>query len=305
MTNLVYLDGEFVPQEQARLSVQDRGFLFGDGVYEMIRAVDGALFELLPHLQRLETGLRALRIAPDGAASRVRLLEVAQRLLSENGLTTGHATVYVQITRGPAPRTHAFPSASTLPTVHLSVARFQPPEEVRRIGATAVTQPDMRWARCHLKTVNLLPNVLAKQAALEADAWEAVFVRDGFITEGSSTNVFGVRGGELFTYPDCNYILSGITRRVIIGIAAELGLPVRETPILAGEAWSLDELFITGTTTDVLPIVRLDGRPIASGAPGPVARLLQERLAERLAGAARPRPPEDLPHLSGAGAPVA
>jgi D-alanine transaminase len=289
MADLVFLDGKFLPRQRAHISVQDRGFLFGDGVYEMIRASGGRMFEPDRHLERLESGLRALRIGV-GTPSRYDLLEIARRLLEGNGLLAGDATVYLQITRGAAVRRHNFPPDATPATVFVSAATFLPLEELRHRGGSAITQPDTRWSRCHLKTVNLLPNVLAKQAAVEADVTEAVFVRDGFITEGSSTNVFGARDGELFTHPTSNHILPGITRAVVLELAAEIGLRVRETPILAAEARDLDEMFITGTTTDVLPIVRLDGRPVAGGVPGPIALLLQERLAERLEGPTRPLP---------------
>jgi D-alanine transaminase len=166
--------------------------------------------------------------------------------------------------------------------VFLSASPFTPNEAQRANGATAVTYPDIRWSRCDLKTVNLLGAVLAKQHAVAAGSLEAVFIRDGVITEGSHTNVFGVIGGELRTYPRCNYILSGITRDVVLELAIEEGVNVREAPILQQDIGRLDELFVTGTTSDVTPIVQLDGRAIGTGRPGPIARRLGDALQRRL-----------------------
>ncbi|CAN5830904.1 aminotransferase class IV [soil metagenome] len=279
---LVYLDGTYLRRGEARVSVDDRGFIFGDGVYEVIRASGGCLFTADEHLARLERGMRGIGIPMHADCARDRLLAIAEHLLRENGLLEGEATVYVQVTRGCAPRTHHFPAPECAPTVYLSAARFTPPVQIRVVGASAITHPDIRWSRCDLKTLNLLPNVLAKQRAVEAGATEAILVRDGVVTEGASTNVFGMVGGELRTYPVANYILAGITRGVVIHLAAELGITVAERPILAEELPHVEELFITGTTTDVLPVVQLDGRPIGDGRPGPITNALGEALARRM-----------------------
>jgi D-alanine transaminase len=281
---LVYLDGAFVPKEQAKVSVDDRGFLFGDGVYEVTRAFRGRLFEEGAHWERLQAGMREVAIRQH-SLDRGRIREIYEHLLSENGLGTDDAIVYLQITRGCAPRTHAFPGPDCEPTTYAFAAPFEAPAELRRNGVAAITHPDIRWCRCDIKSLNLLPNVLAKQRAVEAGAWEAVLVRDGAITEGSSTNVFGVLDGELWTYPRSNYILPGITRAVVLEIAADLGIGVREAPIYVERIGSLEELFLTGTTTDVQPVVRLDGRPIGGGLVGPVAREIQGALMERMGAA--------------------
>jgi D-alanine transaminase len=280
MPGVVYLNGEFLPRERATLSVDDRGFIFGDGIYEVTRVVNGRLFEADRHMRRLEYGLRGIGIDPRMSADQI--IDVHYRLIQENGLTTGEATVYLQITRGAAPRTHYFPPASTAPTVFLSASPFTPNDAQRTNGATAVTYPDIRWSRCDLKTVNLLGAVLAKQQAVASGSLEAVFIRDGVITEGSHTNVFGVVDGELRTYPRCNYILPGITRDVVLELAIEAGVNVREAPILQQEIGRLDELFVTGTTSDVTPIIALDGRTIGSGKPGPITRQLGAALQRRL-----------------------
>jgi len=266
--------------ERATLSVDHRGFIFGDGIYEVTRVVNGRLFEADRHMRRLEYGLRGIGIEPRLSADQI--IDIHNRLIQENDLTSGEGTVYLQITRGAAPRTHYFPPASTPPTVFLSTSTFTPNPAQREQGASAVTYPDIRWSRCDLKTVNLLGAVLAKQHAVAAGSLEAVFIRDGVITEGSHTNVFGVIDGELRTYPRSNYILPGITRDVVLELAVEQEVTVRETPILQQEIGRLDELFITGTTSDVTPIVQLDGRPIGTGEPGRITRTLAAALERRL-----------------------
>lgn len=279
--NTVYLNGSFLPRDQAKLSVDDRGFFFGDGVYEVTRAVNGRLFEPDRHQSRLARGLRELRIDP--RISLDELFDHHTRLLQENGLEAGEAYVYLQITRGAAPRTHHFPPAGTPATVFLSATQFVPPNEQRAKGVPAVTYPDYRWSRCDLKTVNLLPAVMAKQHAVDHGAFESVFVRDAAITEGSHTNVFGVIDGELRTYPNSNYVLPGVTRDVVVEIARELRFHVSEAPIFVHEIAALDEMFLTGTTSDVMPIVSLDGKPIGNGKPGPTTMALYGALASRLA----------------------
>jgi D-alanine transaminase len=278
----VYLDGQFIPREEARVPVDDRGFVFGDGVYEVTRAVDGRLFAEPAHWERLQRGLRELKIDVGDRLGRDRLRAVSERLLRENDLGEGHATVYLQVTRGAAPRTHWFPPAGTAPTIYASAARFEIPTAIRESGASAITLPDVRWARCDIKTVNLLGNVLAKQTAHEAGAFEALLLRDGAVTEGSSSNAFGVLDGEIRTYPRSNYILPGVTREIVLGLARELGHAVSERPFHFQDLPRLEELFFTGTTTDVQPIVQLDGRPVGTGRPGPVARSLLAALMERM-----------------------
>ncbi len=278
---LVYLDGTYLPKEEARISVDDRGFLFGDGVYEVTRCVRGELFEEERHWRRLQSGLKDLAI-PAAAIDRAQIRSIHERLLEENGLADSDATVYLQITRGAAPRVHAFPSPPVAPTIYAFAAPFVIPTDLRRDGVAAITHPDIRWSRCDIKTINLLPNVVARQRAVEAGAWEAVLVRESAITEGAVTSVFGVIDGELRTYPSSNYILPGITREVVLELARELGIPTREAPIFVEEISRLEELFLTGTTTDVQPIVELDGRAVGNGVRGPVVETLQRALMERM-----------------------
>ncbi|MEP6491966.1 MAG: aminotransferase class IV [bacterium] len=275
---LAYLNGQYLPRSAATISVDDRGFIFGDGVYEVWRVVNGRLFERERHLARLAYGLRELRIpAPDIARPEI-LYEIADRLLRESNLMDGEATLYLEITRGAAPRSHAFPAAGTAPTVYATVNRFQPPNELRERGAAAITMRDVRWLRCDIKTVQLLPNVMAKQAAADRGAIDALMIRDGAVTETSHANVLGVIDGVIRTHPESHLILSGITRAVVLNLARELGVPVAEQAFTERDLPKLEELFLVGTTTDVMPIVRLDDGPVGTGKPGPIAMNLSAKL---------------------------
>ncbi len=274
----VYVNGAYLDRATAQVPVDDRGFLFGDGVYEVTRAVNGQLFAWERHLRRLARGLEALSIVlPD-----VRLLEVSEHLLEENALETGDATVYLQITRGVAERRHHFPPPGTAPTVFLSASRLVVPDELRARGAAAITTADLRWERCDLKTVNLLPNVLAKEQAVAAGAFEALLVRDGIVTEGASSNLFAVIAGKLHTHPPTHRILAGITREVVLELAAELAIPVVLEPITRAALSTASEVMITATTADVMPVVSVDGSRVGDGRPGGVARRLHAGLRARM-----------------------
>jgi len=281
--DVVYVNGNFVPRAEARISVEDRGFVFGDGVYEVLRVVSGKLFAARFHNDRLKRSLDGVRISLSGADSPERFVEIGKQLLRENGLVDGQATLYMQITRGAATRAHNFPSADVPPTIYISAARFTPYSEVPQTGAPAISHPDLRWGRCDLKTLNLLPNVLASQTAKERGAFEAMLIRDGVVTEGTKTNFFGVVDGSLRTHPTDSHILPGITRSVLRDLAREVNIELDETPIRAAEIPRLTELFLTGTTTDVMPVVSLDDKPVGKGKPGELTRKLQRVLAESLA----------------------
>lgn len=279
----VYLNGEFLPREAATLSIDDRGFIFGDGVYEVTRVINGALFESARHLKRLGRGLADMRLTPQESLADIET--ISQRLVLENGLQDGEGIVYLQITRGAAPRTHHFPPAGTRCTVFLSAKAISPPHAERATGVKVVTYPDIRWSRCDIKTVNLIPAVLAKQHATDHGVFESIFVRDGAITEGSHTNCFGVIDGELRTYPASNYILGGITRDVAIEVAHELGVPFSDRPFHVQDLPRLQEFFLTGTTTDVMPVVEIDGHRVGDGRPGRMTQALYDGMARRLYGA--------------------
>ena len=281
--DLVYVNGKILPRAEAVVSVEDRGFVFGDGVYEVVRAIRGRLFATRFHNERLERSLDGIRIKLRGDDSPARFVEIGKQLLRDNGLLENEATLYIQVTRGATTRAHYFPPAETPPSVYISVAKFAPFTELAERGAAAVSHPDLRWGRCDLKTLNLLPNVLASQTAKEQGAFEAMLIRDGVVTEGAKTNFFGVVDGTLRTHPCDNHILPGITRSVLRDLAADLRIELDETPIDVDEIPGLSELFLTGTTTDVMPVVQLDGRFVGDGKPGELTRKLQRVLSESLA----------------------
>lgn len=278
MSGIVYLNGAFVDRADAKVSVDDRGFVFGDGVYEVTRSRDGVLLEVDRHVRRLERSLAGLDLLYSPAG----LTDISLRLLRDNGLARGEATVYWQITRGAAsPRTHQFPPADTPVTVFASASPFTALHDKRATGVGTILLADQRWARCDLKTVNLLPNVIAKQKATAAGMHEAILQRDGVIMEGAATNVFGVIDGVIRTHPRTNYILPGITREVVLELASELGLAVNEQPMLVDDIARMSECFLTGTTNDVMPVVSMDGRAIGDAKPGPIAGRLYSALIAR------------------------
>lgn len=278
--SIVYLNGAFVDAAEARIPVEDRGFLFADGVYEVTPAYRGRFFLMDRHRARLLKGLCELRI--DADVSGIEALH--DRLLAENGLADEEvAYVYLQITRGVAPRTHAFPKDPVPPTVYAFARPYRrPSRDVWETGFEAVTVPDRRWSRVDIKTIALLPNVLAQQAAAEAGVTDALLVRDGVALEGAHNNFFAVFGGTVVTHPASNVILHGITRGYVIDLARTLGLTVEERPIQVEELARADEAFFTGTTTEVRPTVRIDGRPVGSGAVGPVTRRLFDAFLQRV-----------------------
>lgn len=269
---LAYYNGQYLPKQEIAISPDDRGFLFADGLYEVIRSYRGELFQLDAHIQRLNYGAREIRLKETDFSF---LGEVAQRLIRENGLH-GDSTVYIQVTRGAAPRLHRFPPVDTPSTVYATAQPFAPKTKEIEEGVNVILVPDLRWARTDVKSVGLLPNVLAQQQAIEQGASEAIFVRDGALMEGTHTNVFAVIDGQVITQPRTRNILGGITRQVVLGLCRELSIPFEEKPILEHDARRADEMMITGTTTEITPAIRLDGEQIRSGEPGPVTRRLQE-----------------------------
>jgi len=280
----VYLNGNYLQQESAKISIADRGFIFGDGIYEVIRSVEGRLFKENEHLDRLDEGLKALDINLK-KERKTKIPEIARELLSRNHLLEGEATIYLQITRGAAwPRTHTFPDPPVDTTMYLSASSFSPYGDLHEKGVDAITVSDVRWTRCNLKTVQLLPNTLARQQAKQAGVNSAVMIRDGVVTESPNANIFIVKKGTLYTFPVSNYILNGITRQLVLDIAADLQIPVKQVPVRDEEIYNIDELFFSGTTTDIQPVVEINGRPIGDGKPGPVVKEIQKAYREQLYG---------------------
>jgi len=270
-----FLNGAFIPLAEARVSVMDRGFLFGDSVYEVIPAYGGRLFRLEQHLRRLEQSLAAIRMAtPLGRAA----WESALTRLVAPFSGRDEVGVYLQVTRGPAgKRDHAIPEAIR-PTVFAMVNPIDPPDpELAERGIAAVTLDDIRWGLCNIKATTLLANVLLRQQAKDRQAMEAILVRDGMVTEGAASNLFAVRAGLLVTPPKGPFLLPGITRDLVLELAAEDGIPHAEAPVTAAELESAEEIWLTSSTNEIMPVTRLDGEPVASGLPGPLWRHMAGR----------------------------
>jgi D-alanine transaminase len=278
---IVYLNGQYLPIEEAKISVLDRGFIFGDAVYEVWRLVNGKLFESDKHLGRLASGLRDVQITPPPESQKAKLHEISDRLWKENGMK-GEGSLFLEMSRGVAPRAHQYPKPPVPPTVFLMASPFTPPEDLRAKGGAVILIDDIRWKRCNVKTTQLLPNVMAKQEAFEHEALDAIFVRDGVITETSHANVCAVVDGTLWTHPIDGSVLPGVTRDVVLELAKKNGVPVREEAMTVDAFRKADEVFLVGTLSDVMPIVKVDGKPVGAGKPGPVALELLKALRERL-----------------------
>lgn len=274
MSRIVFLNGSFLPVEEARVPFMDRGFLFGDGVYEGVGVLDGKLVDNEAHLERLERSLREVRIA--NPYSRAEWTKLEEELVRRNGMTEGF--LYFQVTRGVAERDFTFPD-DTQPTVAMfTQAKAIVHAPAAETGISVVTVPDLRWARRDIKSISLLAQVLAKQAAKEAGAQEAWMVEDGgYVTEGGSSSAFIVtKAGSIVVRPLSNAILPGITRQSLLRLSREDGIVLEERRFTVQEAYDAAEAFLTSASNFVLPIVRIDGRSIGTGKPGPVTQRLRE-----------------------------
>lgn len=271
--SIIYLNGEYLPVERATVSVEDRGFLFADGIYEVVRFYGGRPFQLEAHLQRLQRSAQGAHLSlPKAVADLPTIMEC---LLAENNLQD--INFYIQCTRGAAhPRTHAFPAEPHPTLLVMPQPLYALPPDARIRGVSAITVPDLRWQRCDIKSIMLLPNAMAKTQAREKGAFEAILVRDGAVTEGSSTNIFAVLDGMLATHPADHHILGGITRQVVLQVAVGLGLSVREEPFTIEQLSRAQEVFLTSTTAEVLPITQIDGQMVGNGHPGTVTMRLFE-----------------------------
>lgn len=280
MTPTAYVDGEYAPLDEAKVSVLDRGFLFGDGVYEVVRLYDGSWFRFERHLARLCDSAHAIDM--EGVPTMQEFGDIVDGLESRANLH-GDGYLYIQMTRGAAPRQAAYPSCE--PTVVCYV------DEVRRRigsrrdeGASVVTVPDTRWQHCDIKSINLLPKVMMSEHAHQEDAYEAVFVGDnGEVFEGTSTNVFVYDRGRLRTPSDSSRVLPGITRREVVDMAAEEGMNLDFGQVLLSDAMEAEEIFLTGTLTEVLGVVSIDGMEVGGGEVGSLTRHLQQKLRARMA----------------------
>jgi D-alanine transaminase len=277
MNRTVYVNGEYFPEAEGKISIFDRGFLFADGVYEVTAVVNGKLIDYVPHMERLKRSLTEL--AMEWPVSEGELKAMHEGLIAKNGLTEGW--VYMQITRGAADRDFKFPKGvkSSLVGFTQTKSLLENPDAVT--GVKVATVPDIRWARRDIKSVMLLAPVLGKQMAYEKGCYEGWMVEpDGLITEGTSSNAYIIKDGVIITRALSNHILAGVTRRVLFALCAEKGFRIEERAFTAAEAYAADEAFMTSASSFVLPIVEVDGHRIGGGQPGPVARRLRELFVD-------------------------
>jgi D-alanine transaminase len=268
MSQIVYLNNRFLPLEQAQVSVLDRGFIFGDGVYEVIPVYSGHAFRLQEHLARLQRSLECVRL--QNPYTLVQWQELVRELIAHNA--PQDQSIYIHVTRGAAPRDHAFP-ANTAPTVFmLSSALVTPPAVQIENGVAAVSARDIRWDRCDIKAIALLPNVLLRQQAIDAGAVETVLFRNGILTEGAASNIFAVERGVILAPPKDHHMLPGITYDLVLELAAAHGVTAEIGHFDEARIHAADELWLTSSTKEVLAIVMLDGKPVADGKPGPMHR---------------------------------
>ncbi|MDD3883839.1 MAG: D-amino acid aminotransferase [Gallionella sp.] len=270
----IYLNGAYLPIEEARIPVLDRGFILGDGVYEVIPAYSGRAFRLGEHLRRLQHSLDGIRLS--NPHSEAQWVEIVETLIARNEGEDQY--LYLHVTRGVAKRDHAFPNPSVAPTVFaMSSPLPTPAPELLQSGIRCITMPDNRWLRCDIKAISLLPNVLLRQSAIEAGCSESLLIRDdSFLTEGAASNIFVVKDGVLLAPPKDHLMLPGITYDVILEMAEANAIPCEVRRIAKAEVFSADELLLTSSTKEVLAITTLDGKPVGTGRTGPMfARLHQ------------------------------
>ncbi len=276
MSRIVYVNGDFVPEEQGKISIFDRGFLFADGVYEVTAVIGGRLVDYDPHMERLERSLAEIRMGWPCSKDELRAMHV--ELAERNNLHEG--IVYMQVTRGAADRDFKFPKDAAPTLVAFTQAMSLVDNANARTGVKVITVPDIRWERRDIKSVMLLAPVLGKQAAYEAGAHEAWMIEDGFVTEGTSSNAYIVKDGKVITRQLSNSILAGCTRRALFRLAAEHGVMIEERRFTIEEAYNADEAFLTSASQFVMPIVDIDCRRVGGGQPGPLTRKLREMFLE-------------------------
>ncbi len=274
---IAYINGKFIQENEVKISPFDRGFLFADGVYEVMRTYNGKIFKIDEHIKRLEYSLKEIKI--DGFDIN-NVDKIINELISKNKLNNDF-NIYLQITRGvSSPRMHAFPSKEIKPTVYIMLYPLIHASKEKKNGIKVQLEKDIRWTRCDIKSTSLLPAVLAHQSAKDNGASEAIFVRDGFITEGSHTNFFAVKKNIVYTPPLTNFILSGITRQVILEICRNNSIETKETNIEEKELRNYDEFFVTGTTTEIKPVIRFDDWIVKNGKPGMLTKKIQSAFKE-------------------------
>jgi len=275
--DIVFFNGEFLPKEKVSVSPDDRGFLFADGVYEVVRWYSGFFFDMEGHHSRLKRSLSELRIKWNDVES---FPDIASELIRLNSLVEKPALVYFQVTRGAAPRTHTFPSPPVNPTTYGFAKTFIPESAGKENGISVMLKNDIRWARCDIKSIALLPNTMCFEEATSKGHGECIFIRNGYITEGSHSNIFFVTGGILRTHPESEHILSGITRKNVIKAASACGIKVEERAVHEDELKEVTEAFITNTSAEITPVTAFGGTPAGNGKPGPLTKLIHNKFRE-------------------------
>jgi D-alanine transaminase len=275
-----YLNGSFLPKQDIKISPDDRGFLFGDGIYEVMKWYAGFFYDPQGHLERLRRSMREIRIDWSQSGD---FLAVSRELIRANSLDNEHALIYLQVTRGTAPRNHAFPEPAVEPTVYAFARKAGGFKDDPGPAVPVLLTKDIRWSRCDIKSIALLANTISFQNAHEKGMKECIFVRDGFITEGSRSNIFLVADNIIYTYPQSDYILSGITRKNIIRYAGEAGLEVREEPFPETRIHTLQEAFFCNSSSELTPVSSFGDVKIGSGSAGQVTMKIYEQFRADLA----------------------
>ncbi|MDR7077743.1 D-alanine transaminase [Neobacillus niacini] len=272
------LNGEIIERSEAKVDVEDRGYQFGDGVYEVIRVYNGKMFTLAEHLKRFVKSAESIGISLKYTSE--QLTDLLRNLLIKNNLVTGN--IYMQVTRGIAPRNHVFPTGNVPPTLVAYTIKGVRPLDNLKTGVRAILTEDIRWLRCDIKSLNLLGNLLAKQKASEQGCFEAIQHRGQDVTEGSSSNIFIVKNGTVITHESNNLILKGITKDVILDLCIKNNIPVIERTFSLAELDEAEEVFLSSTTAEVTPIIGINGKKIREGVPGPITKKLQELFEKEI-----------------------
>ena len=272
----VFINGEFLNQEDAKVSYEDRGYVFGDGIYEYIRAYNGKLFTVTEHFERFLRSASEIQI--DLGYTVEELTDIVRQLLKINDIQNGG--IYIQATRGVAPRNHSFPTPEVKPVIMAFAKSYDRPYDDFENGINTVTVEDIRWLRCDIKSLNLLGNVLAKEFAVKYNASEAIQHRGDTVTEGASSNVYAIKDGKVYTHPVNNFILNGITRKVIKWISEDKNIPFIEETFTVDFLKNADEVIISSTSAEVMPVVKIDGEDVGNGNVGEVTRQLQDGFNE-------------------------
>ena len=276
---IAYFNGKYLPKDDVKISPDDRGFLFAEGIYEVIRWYEGFFYDMEGHLIRMKRSLREILISWPEEDS---LPVIAMELIRLNNLEKSSALVYLQVTRGSAKRTHSFPSPAVCPTVYAFAKEFIPENAGKESGIGIMLKEDIRWGRCDIKSVALLANTLCYQEALDKGFFECAFVRNGIITVCSHSNIFFVVNGILYTHPESVHVLSGITRKNIIRVARKAGITVKEEAVSENMLGEVQEVFITNTSGEITPVITVNNLVIGEGIPGPITSIIKERFNDEI-----------------------